>query len=253
MRASNPVWNAKTFAEIAPSRDTVQRMSTDGVVLKTGMLALLLLVTTTYSWRVAFAEENPDAAIVLLGWGIFGGLVTGLIVMIWPRSAVFFAPVYALFEGLFLGSISAIFERAYPGIVIPSVILTFGVLFVMLGVYRTGWIQVTDTFTWGVTAATGAIALIYLTDLALWWFGYGGVPFVHEGGVLGILFSLVVVGVAALNLVLDFEFVVQGVQRGAPKYMEWVAAFGLMVTIIWVYVEILRFLAKWMGEDDSDD
>jgi uncharacterized YccA/Bax inhibitor family protein len=155
----------------------------------------------------------------------------------------FTAPIYALLEGLFLGGISAIFEAQYPGIVIQAVSLTFGTLFCLLLAYRSGIIKVTENFKLGVAAATGGIALIYLATLVLGLFGVR-MPFIHESGLIGIGFSLFVVVIAALNLVLDFDFIESGAKSGAPKYMEWYAAFGLMVTLIWLYIEILRLLAK---------
>ena len=159
---------------------------------------------------------------------------------------MFTAPLYSILEGFFLGGISAIFENQYPGIVIQAVSLTLGTLFCLLLAYRSGLIKATENFKLGVAAATGGIALIYLSTLVLGIFGVN-MPFIHESGMIGIGFSLFVVTVAALNLVLDFDFIENGVAHGAPKYMEWYAAFGLMVTLIWLYIEILRLLMKLRG------
>jgi len=166
-----------------------------------------------------------------------------LITIFRPRSAGITAPVYALLEGLFLGGISAVMESSYPGIVFQAVLLTLGTMASMLVLYRSGFIRVTAKFRLGVMAATGGIAMIYFLTIILSLFGIR-LPFIHEGGLFGIGFSLFVVGIAALNLVLDFDFIEQGARRGLPKYMEWYSAFGLLVTLVWLYIEILRLLAK---------
>ncbi|HEX9723391.1 MAG TPA: Bax inhibitor-1/YccA family protein, partial [Vicinamibacteria bacterium] len=152
-------------------------------------------------------------------------------------------PIYALLEGLFLGAISSMFEQMYPGIVIQAVGLTFGTLFALLFAYKSGLIKATENFKLGVVAATGAVALIYMASIVLSFFGTS-IPYIHESGTIGILFSLAVVVIAALNLVLDFDFIETGAERGAPKYMEWYGAFGLLVTLIWLYLEMLRLLSK---------
>ena len=156
------------------------------------------------------------------------------------------APIYAILEGLFLGGISAVFESRFPGIVIQAVALTFGVLFCLLAAYTTRLIKVTQNFRLGVVAATGGIVIIYAISFIGGLFGLN-VPYIHESGIIGIGFSLFVVVIAALNLVLDFDFIESGVEQGAPKYMEWYAAFGLLVTLVWLYLEILRLLAKLRG------
>ena len=153
------------------------------------------------------------------------------------------APIYALLEGLAIGGISSVYEARYPGVVIQATGLTFGTMACLLLAYRSGMIRVTDKFRLGIVAATGAIALLYIVDIVLSLF-HMPIGFIHQGGTLGIVFSAVVVTVAALNLVLDFDFIQRGVAYGAPKYMEWYAAFGLMVTLVWLYLEILRLLSK---------
>jgi uncharacterized YccA/Bax inhibitor family protein len=175
--------------------------------------------------------------------GAVGGLITGLVVSFKRTWAPAGAPLYAALEGLFLGSVSSIFEMRFPGIVFNAVFLTFGTLISLLLAYRTGLIKATENFKLGVAAATGGIFLMYLASMVLGLFGVG-VPFIHSGGVVGIAVSVFVVVVAALNLVLDFDFIEQGAQNGVPKYMEWYAAFGLLVTLVWLYLEILRLLSK---------
>jgi len=158
------------------------------------------------------------------------------------------APVYALLEGLCLGALSGFFETQFPGIVLQAVGLTFGTLLALLVAYKSGVIKATENFKLGVVAATGGIALVYIATLVLGFFGVA-IPFIHGSGPLGILFSLFVVVIAALNLVLDFDFIESGAAQGAPRFMEWYAAFGLMVTLIWLYLEILRLLAKLRSRD----
>lgn len=153
------------------------------------------------------------------------------------------APVYALLEGLFIGGFSAMLELQFPGIAMQAAGLTFGTLFCLLLAYKFGMIRVSENFKLGVFAATGGIMLVYLVSMVLGFFGTT-IPYIHGSGAIGIGFSLLVVGIAAMNLVLDFDFIETGVQRGAPKYMEWYGAFGLMVTLIWLYIEMLRLLAK---------
>jgi len=175
--------------------------------------------------------------------GLIGGLIFALITTFKQQWAPVTAPVYALFEGMVLGGISAMLELRFPGIAIEAVCLTFGTLVVLLVAYRSGVIPVTEKFRMGVVAATGGIALFYVMEMIL---GFFHVHFtsVNGSGAIGIGFSILVVVIAALNLVLDFDFIERGVAAGAPKYMEWYGAFGLMVTLIWLYIEILRLLAK---------
>jgi uncharacterized YccA/Bax inhibitor family protein len=175
--------------------------------------------------------------------GIAGGFVVGLITVFSPGIAKLTAPLYAALEGLALGAISAIYEAQFKGIVIQAVALTFGVLFALLIIYRLRIIPVTQNFKLGVCAATGGIALFYLIAIGLSFFGVQ-IGMLHQGTPLGIAFSLFIITIAALNLVLDFDFIEQGVEQGAPKLMEWYAAFGLVVTLIWLYVAILRLLSK---------
>jgi uncharacterized YccA/Bax inhibitor family protein len=155
-------------------------------------------------------------------------------------------PAYAAIEGLFLGTLSSLFELQYPGIVINAVSLTFAVLAALLAAYSSGWIRPSENFKLGIAAATGGIFIVYMVSMGLSFFGKS-IPLIHESGLVGIGFSLFVVTIAALNLVLDFDFIETGVERGAPKYMEWYGAFGLLVTLVWLYLEILRLLAKLQG------
>jgi uncharacterized YccA/Bax inhibitor family protein len=240
MRTGNPTLNDKTFVSVAVSGD---EMTLDGTVNKTGILLALTVFTAAWTWSIYFQNNDPAAVMPYLWTGLIGGLITALITIFRKTAAPYTAPLYAALEGLALGGISAFYEAAFPGIVIQAIALTFGTLFCLLAAYRSGLIRATENFKLGVTAATGAIALLYLVNLGMGFFGKS-MPFIHESGLMGIGFSLFVVGIAAMNLVLDFDFIETGVEQRAPKHMEWYAAFGLMVTLIWLYLEILRLLSK---------
>lgn len=243
MRTANPALNAKTFKGFERAMDPSQAMSIEGTVNKTAFLLFLALITASWTWNLYFNTGNTAVVIPWIIVGALGGLVTAIVTIFKKKWSPITAPCYALLEGLVLGGLSSLFEARYPGIVIQAVGLTFGTLFGLLLAYKTHLIKVTENFKLGVVAATGGIGLIYMLSFVLGFFGIG-IPFIHESGLLGIGFSLFVVVIAALNLVLDFDFIEKGAEAGAPKYMEWFAAFGLIVTLIWLYLEILRLLAK---------
>ena len=181
--------------------------------------------------------------------GGIGGFIVALVTVFKKTWAPVTAPLYALLEGLFVGAVSAMFEASFPGIVMQAVMLTMGVLASLLLAYKSGLIKATENFKLGVVAATGGIALLYLVNIGMRLFGLDGIGFIHEASWMGIAFSGFVVVIAALNLVLDFDFIESGVDAGAPKYMEWYGAFGLVVTLVWLYLEILRLLSKLQSRD----
>lgn len=242
MRTANPALNAKTFAGFRHISVGSNVMTLQGTVNKTGFLLLFLGISAIWTWK-AYYTAGAQAVIPWMITGALGGFVFALVTIFKKQWAGVTAPVYALLEGLFLGGISAILEGRFHGIVIQAVGLTFGTLFFLLMAYRSGAIRATENFKLGVVSATGGIFLIYMITWILGLFGMN-VPYIHSNGLVGIAFSLFVVIVAALNLVLDFDFIESGVEKGAPKYMEWYAAFGLMVTLVWLYIEILRLLTK---------
>jgi len=242
-RTANPVLSAKTFDGFQSIDVASDKMTISGTVNKTALLLFLLMITAVYVWTIFIGSQDMSGVLPWLLVGGIGGLVIAIITVFKKTWAPITAPVYALLEGLFVGGISAFMETRFPGIVLQAVALTFGTLFVLLMAYRSGVIKATENFKLGVVAATGAIGLIYLATFVLRMFGTT-IPFIHDNGLIGIGFSLVVVVVAALNLVLDFDFIEKGAEMGAPKYMEWYGAFGLMVTLIWLYLEILRLLSK---------
>ncbi|MDX2023347.1 MAG: Bax inhibitor-1/YccA family protein [Deltaproteobacteria bacterium] len=243
MRTSNPALSSKTFGGFVGSRPSGATMTISGATNKTGVLLALAIITAVIPWRIFFKTENPALLMPYLIGGGVGGFVMALVTIFKKEWSPVTAPAYALAEGLLLGAVSALFELRYPGLVLQAVGLTFGTLGALLVAYKTGVIKATENFKLGVVAATGAIGLFYLVGFVLRFFGIN-MPLIHSSGTFGILFSLGVVVVAALNLVLDFDFIEEGAQRGAPKYMEWYAAFGLMVTLVWLYLEVLRLLSK---------
>ncbi|EOW2139111.1 Bax inhibitor-1/YccA family protein [Stenotrophomonas sp. GD03908] len=248
MRSGNPALSESTFLDLASGSVVTspdQAMTLNGTVNKTGFLLLLTVLTAAFAWNQSIDEYDQvmDAARLYAMGGAIGGLVLALVTVFKKEWSPVTAPMYALVEGLFLGAISAVFNAKFPGIVFQAVLLTFGTLFALLIAYRSGVIKATENFKMGVVAATGGIALLYLASFVLGFFNID-VPVIHDSSWLGIAFSLFVVVVAALNLVLDFDFIETGVAQRAPKYMEWYGAFGLMVTLVWLYVEFLRLLSK---------
>lgn len=243
MRSSNPALR-NAFSGLSYVAGETQTMTVQGTVAKTGLMLLMVLLTAGFTWTQFYQSGGQPGAIS--GWmtiGIFGGFITAMVTIFKKEWCTITAPIYALFQGLFIGGISAIFETQFPGIVIQAVGLTFGTLAAMLFAYQSGLVRATEKFKLGVMAATGGIALVYFFTLILGFFGVS-IPFVHGGGIVGIGFSLFVVVIAALNFVIDFDFIEQGAKKGAPKYMEWYGAFALMVTLIWLYIEFLRLLSK---------
>ena len=210
-------------------------MTLEGAVNKTA-IGLFLIMTAAY-----FTWTNPSLPIMI--GGAIGGFVMALVTIFKKTWAPFTVPIYAILEGLFLGGISRFFEDRFPGIASQAIILTLGILGALLLAYKSKLIKPTENFKLGIAAATGGIFLIYMVNIIMGFFG-SGIPMIHESGMIGIGFSVFVVIIASLNLVLDFDFIEQGVEQGAPKYMEWYGAFGLLVTLIWLYLEILRLLAK---------
>ena len=253
MRSGNPALKESTFLDLG-SGTVVSRdggaMTLNGTINKTGILLLLTVLTAAFSWNQALGPDGlpaPGFAVYMWG-GAIGGLVLALITVFKKTWSPVTAPLYALVEGFFLGAISAVYNAQFGGIVMQAVMLTFGILFALLFAYRSGLIKATENFKLGVVAATGGIALVYLATIALGFFGIK-IPLIHESGLAGIGFSLFVVVIASLNLVLDFDFIETGVEQGAPKYMEWYGAFGLMVTLVWLYLELLRLLSKLQSRD----
>lgn len=246
MKTSNPALGANTFRNLSGYGgygDIAARMTLNGTVNKTGVLLVCALATAGWTWFQFFSTGNPASVAPWMMLGLIGGFIACLVTVFKKEWAPITAPIYALLEGLVLGGLSALFELRYPGIAIQAVGLTFATLFVMLFLYTSRIIKVTQRFYMGILAATGGVFLFYMAQMILGFFGVH-LAALNGSGPLSIGISLVIVAIAALNLVLDFAFIEQGVQYGAPKYMEWYGAFGIMVTMVWLYIEILNLLAK---------
>lgn len=234
-RSGNPTLSEKLFQQAGSLPSKEGAMTVSGTVNKIGILFLLLLIGASISWY------QPSMTFVWLG--ALGGFIVAMVTIFKKEWSPVTAPLYAVLEGLFLGAISVMYASAYGGIVFNAIILTLGIFAAMLAIYRSGLIKVTQRFRMGIVAATGGIALVYIASIVLGFFGIN-LSLVTGAGVWGIGFSLIVIVVAALNLVLDFDLIDKGAEYNAPKYFEWYTAFGLIITLVWLYLEILRLLAK---------
>ena len=234
LRSGNPVLTKNTFNS---GLDVSETMTINGTVNKTA-ISLFLLIGTGY---FTFDVINP---IILIVCGI-GGFITAMVTVFKKQWAPITVPIYAILEGGLLGGVSFMYNSMYNGIVTDAIFLTVGILLSLLFAYRSGLIKPTENFKLGIFAATGGIAIVYIINMVMGFFGSSmGVMQIDNASPMSIGFSVVVVIIAALNLVLDFDFIEEGAESGAPKYMEWYGAFGLLVTLIWLYLEILRLLAK---------
>jgi uncharacterized YccA/Bax inhibitor family protein len=242
-RTGNPGLNDRTFASQPRASVAGERMTLQGTVNKSFLLLVVLMAAAIWPWSQYLASGNAAVLGAPVLVGLIGGLVLALIISFKATMAPYLALPYAACEGLAIGAISAMFERRYPGIAIQAVGLTFGVMAALLLAYTMRLIRATQRLRSMVIAATGAIAILYLVTIVLGMF-HVATPFMNDASPLSLGISLVIIGVAALNLVLDFDLIEQGVAQGAPRYMEWYAAFGLLVTLVWLYMEILRFLGK---------
>ena len=240
-RSGNPALTKNTFKNSNVQHlDNV--MTLEGTVNKTGLSLLILLVSAFYTF------QNNNTSFIWIG--IIVGTILAFITIFKKEWAPYTVPFYAAFEGLALGGISAIYQRVYGGIVQQAVFLTFGIFVALLFAYKTQIIKPTENFKLGLFAATGGIFFFYLISLILSFFGIDIVILnATNGSMMSIGFSVFVVIIASLNLVLDFDFIEHGAEIGAPKYMEWYGAFGLLVTLIWLYLEILKLLAKLSNRD----
>ncbi|HUQ84340.1 MAG TPA: Bax inhibitor-1/YccA family protein [Gemmatimonadaceae bacterium] len=244
MRTSNPALKENTFTGTRAAAGE-PAMTLQGTATKSLVLILLTVFSASFTWN-AVASGNVGILLPATLVGGIGGLIVAMITIFKPRASPYTAPIYAALEGLLLGGISSMYNQRFAGLPLQAVALTFGVFMALLIVYRTGLIRATENFRLGVVAATGGIAIMYLLSFVLGFFGVR-MSFLHDSSPLSIGISLVIVVVAALNLVLDFDFIERGVEHRAPKFMEWYAAFGLLVTLVWLYLELLRLLSKLQG------
>jgi len=239
-RSNNPVLKERAFTgELAAG----EVMTIQGTVNKTGLLLLFAVVAAAWTWGLAHSEAPGDAGPWAIG-GLVLGFVTALVTVFKKTWAPISAPLYALCEGLLLGAVSAFLDKTYHGIAFQAVSLTFGVMFVMLLAYKFGIIRATRGFKLGIIAATGGIMVVYLINTVMALFFHTQMSFLMSAGPMGIGISLFIVVIAPLNLIIDFDMIENAARLGAPKYMEWYGAFGLMLTLVWLYLEILRLLSK---------
>jgi len=249
LRSANPALRGDVFASEGRSVGFAQQevMTVQGTATKSLALIFVLMVAAAYTWREAFTG-NGEMVYPLLMVGTIGGFVMALITTFKREWAPVTAPIYAVLEGLALGGISTMFERRFPGIAMQAVGLTMAVFMGMMLAYKTGLVQATDRFKRGVFAVTAGIGIFYLVQMVIGLFGVH-MPFIHESGAIGVGFSVVIAAVAALNLIIDFDFIESGARQRAPKYMEWYGAFALLVTLVWLYLELLRLLSKLANRD----
>jgi uncharacterized YccA/Bax inhibitor family protein len=235
MESSNPLLNR--VIDLSQERETTSTMDMAGVVNKTGILILLCLGAGAFSW------SQPQLQGPFIFVGLIGGLIACLVGTFKPATTPVTAPLYAVMEGLCLGALSQILNLRYPGIMVNALFLTFGVLALMLALYATRVIRVTDKMVQGIFVATASVAVVYLIDMIMRMFG-AHVPYIHESGLVGVGISLVIVGIAAFNLLVDFAVIENNILRRSPKFMEWYCGMALLVTLVWLYMELLRLLSK---------
>lgn len=242
LRTANPALNDNIFRGASSSLDAgTGAMTIQGTVNKCYLLAGILLIMGIWSWQEVM--KGNSSVMLWAGGAAVAGLVIAIILMFAKGFAFVLAPLYAAAQGVFLGAISAIFEMKYPGIVSQAIVLTVGTLLGLLTAYKSGLIKPSENFKLGVAAATGGVCLFLLGSWIASFFGVQ-MNFLHDSSPMGIAFGGIMILLAAFNLVLDFDFIEEGARKGAPKNMEWIGAFGLLVTLVWLYVEILRMLAR---------
>lgn len=249
---SNPVLSERVFQKESVLSQS-GTMTVTGTAMKSLVLVLMVLAGASYTWKVFYEAINPATINPWMWGGAIGGFITAIIISFKPQLAQYLAPIYAVLQGLFLGAISAMFNAAFaqtaPGIVMNATLLTITTALVMLLVYRMNIIKVDGKFAKIMIIAIGAIAFYYVISIVLSMFGVN-LTMLQDSGPLSIGISIVIVLVAAFSLLMDFNFIEKASAAGAPKYMEWYGAFGLMVTLIWLYLEILKLLAKFAGNRD---
>jgi uncharacterized YccA/Bax inhibitor family protein len=248
MRSSNPALKENTFTGVRAAAGE-PAMTLQGTATKSLLLIILTVFSASFTWNAVASGNTAILGPATIVGGL-GGFIVALITVFKPKVSPYTGPIYAVLEGLLLGGISSMYNQRFQGLPLQAVALTFGVFIAFLIVYRMGLIRATERFRLGVVAATGGIMVMYLLSFVLGFFGVR-MNFLHDSSPLSIGISLVIVAVAALNLVLDFDFIERGVEQRAPKFMEWYAAFGLLVTLVWLYLEILRLLSKLQGRGRS--
>ncbi len=243
MESSNPTLNEKTFgaARVGIGEPA---MTVQGTVNKTFILLAVLVATAAWTWSKTYDPANARFLNIICYGSMICGFIIAMVTCFKPKWSPITAPIYTVFQGLFLGVFSAFFEMRYPGIVIQAVGLTFAVTFAMLMGYKAGWLQATPGLRKGLAIGIGGLVIFSLVVMVASMFGIHPPNFINGGGPLGIAFSLVCIGLASMCLIVDFDIIESASREGLEKYMEWYGAFSLMVTLIWLYMEILRLLSK---------
>lgn len=247
-KSGNPALKKNTFTRLGVIEDPENIMTLQGTVNKVSLLLFAVFIPAIYMWYLFNRTHDFSTISLLFLSGFIGALIVGLIITFFKKLSPYLAIVYAVLEGLFLGGFSALMELGYPGIVFEALLLTFGICAVLLLIYKLELIKPSEKFKLFIVSATGGIAAYYLISLVLSFSGIRA-PFVHDNSLAGIGFSLLVIVIAALNLIFDFDFIEEGIANQSPKYMEWYSAFGLMVTLIWLYIEMINLLSKLMSRD----
>lgn len=247
-KSGNPALGEKTFARLATVADADDAMTLQGTVNRIAFLLVLVFAGAMFTWSLFNRTGNFASVVLFFYGGLIGAFVVAIVMAFKKPWAPYLSMLYAALEGLALGGLSALLDASYPGVAFQALLLTFGILTVLLAAYTSRLIRATENFKLVIVSATGGIAVYYLISFVLSFFGVRA-PLIHDNSWIGIGFTLVVVIIAALNLVVDFDFVEKGVEQGAPKYMEWYAAFGILVTLVWLYIELLRLLVKLRSRD----
>jgi uncharacterized YccA/Bax inhibitor family protein len=247
-KTSNPTLGEGILNRFAFSA-TDRPMTVQGSINKTALLLALVIAGAAFTWSRVMTSVESGVAVGIRGWMIGGSVVAfilAIVISFRQNLAPVLSPIYAICEGLFIGAMSAYFEVMFPGLVLRAVLLTFSVMFALLFLYKMRIVRATERFRTILITATAGIAIAYLITFIISLFGVN-MSFMYGGGSLGLIVSLIVVAIAALNLVLDFDFIENGAESNLPSYFEWYGAFGLMVTLVWLYIQILRLLAIIAG------
>jgi uncharacterized YccA/Bax inhibitor family protein len=254
-RTSNPIFGKRTYENAWANSTSTETMTLNGAINKTALAVLFVFAAAFYTWQQYFKVFDPanpalasGAVMKYLLIGGIGGFIVALVATFTPKWSGFTTPIYAILEGMFLGALSAMFEAQFPGLVIRAVALTFAVFLSMLFIYRQRIIRVTSGFRRGMMAALMGLMMVYLVSWIAGMFG-ANVSYLHGGGSFGLIFSVIVTGISAFSLMLDFDFIEQNAANRAPKYMEWYSVFGLMVSLIWLYINLLRLLSIFANRD----
>ena len=248
LSGGNPTLKESVFRD-AETADT--QMTLSGTVLKSALLLVLVLISAGFVWNEYFSNPEMTSVMGYMIGGAIGGLIVALITIFNPKISPFTAPVYAIVEGLFIGAISAHYEAQYSGLVVQAVTVTFGAFGAVLLLYNLRVLRATPGFVRFILFAMGAILVTYLINIVMHLFGSPGITFLHQASPLGIGISIGICLIAALSFVLDFDQIERGLQYGAPKYMEWYCGFGLLIGLVWLYIEVLRLL--WMIAGSKSD